>query len=128
MVDEFANLAVEFGNNNVSNLLIVVNQKLANQELGVSALGELRIGALQLLGNLFSLFSGRVFDRSLHCPDCVVLQDKILDPARDDAVKLIDELLSFVFGHLGLDSQPFPNLLRAVNLVSQGLGCLSFLC
>lgn len=125
MVDELSDFAVEIGDNDVADFIVVVDQKLSDKEFSITSLSKLRIGALQLESNLFPLLWGGIFDSSLNCSNCVMLQDEVSDAACDDAIQFGHKLLSLVFWNMGLEAQSFPNLLGPLNFISEGFGCFS---
>ena len=126
VVDELANFAVKFGDDKVADLLVVLHQKLADQELGVPALGELGIGSLKLLRDLLALSRGGVLDGGLDGTDSIVLQDKILDAASDDGEQLLNERCALLLGHMRLATELLPQLLGTVHLIGQRLRVSAF--
>lgn len=117
MVDELSNFAVEVWYNDVADLVIVVDEKLSDEELGVAALGKLGIGSLELCGNLFPLLRSRIFDCGLDGSDRVVLENEVADAASDDAVQFRNQLLSLLLGNMGLEAQSFPDLLCPLDFI-----------
>ncbi|KAI6770557.1 hypothetical protein HG530_005186 [Fusarium avenaceum] len=118
---------LELGNDNISDLFVVLDQKLSNQELGVSTLGKLGIGALQFACNLLPLFGCSVLDGGLNSSHGIVLEDEILDATGDDGEQLIDQCLSLLLGNVGLSSKSLPQLLCALEFVSKRLCGLALL-
>jgi hypothetical protein len=56
-----------------------------------------------------------------------VLEDEIFDATGDDGKQFINQCLSFLLGNMGLSSQSLPQLLCALNFVSERLCGLALL-
>lgn len=70
--------------------------QLGNQEFGVFALRQYLELALEFARNHPPLLHSRVLDGGLDDSHRVVLEDKVLDTARDDVEELLDEFFPLV--------------------------------
>lgn len=127
MADQTLDVSVELGNDQVAGLGITMHNQLANQELGVAALRQLVVAALQFLRNQLALFQVTVLQSRLNDSHGVVLEDEIADTAGDNLKKLLDELLALFQRDVGLASELLPELLGAGDGVGVGLGGLALL-
>lgn len=127
MVDELANPAVKLGNDDVADLVVVLNQELSDQELGISALGKLDVGSLEFSRNLSPLLGCRVLYGGLDGSDGVVLEDKVLDTSGDDGEELVNQGLSFLLWDMRLSSESLPEFLCALEFVGERFGGLALL-
>ena len=94
MANETLDMAVELWNNQIASLLVSVHNQLSNQELGISALREFLVGALQLVRNQLALLKVSVLESSLDDSHGVVLEDEVANSVGNDLEQLLNKLLS----------------------------------
>lgn len=104
-----------------------MHNQLSNQELGVSALRQFLVGALQLVRDQLALLEVTVLESGLDDSDGVVLEDEIANAVGDDLEQFLDQLLSLLQGDVGLATQLLPKLLGPGDGVGIGLGGLALL-
>lgn len=127
MANKTSDIAVELWNNQIAGLLVSVHNQLSNQELGVSALRQFLVGALQLVRDQLALLEVTVLESGLDDSDGVVLEDEIANAVGDDLEQFLDQLLSLLQGDVGLATQLLPKLLGPGDGVGIGLGGLALL-
>lgn len=90
---------------------IPILKQLGDQKLGISALCQSFVLALELSRNHLFLLHGSVFHSALNDSNRVVLENEILHTTHDNLEKLRHQLCSLLFLDMRFESQTFPEFL-----------------